>query len=95
MEPDEEAIGMDASAIGKVTQWIQENVGQQASKQELTSKAQGSDLPQEGKDAIQGLPEGTHSKDDIISKVKDQLMQKAGAGAGGMMGGKGGGMPGG
>lgn len=82
---------MDMNMVGQATGWIQQQFGNQQtiSKDELTSKAQGSNLPQEAKQSFQDLPQGTWSKDELIDKVKGSMMQKAGGGMGGGMGGMG------
>lgn len=77
---------MDSSTIQQVISWVQENVGERTSKRELMQKAQGSSLPGEAKAALQDLPEGEHTKETVISSLKDKLM----AGVGGMGGGRGG-----
>lgn len=81
---------MDQQAMTKVIQWIQSNVGEQTSKQELNDRAQGSDLPSEAKDAIRDLPEGQHSKQSVIQQLQQRLMSGVGGGIGGF-GGFGGG----
>lgn len=77
---------MDNQMIQQAVQWVQQNVGEQTSKQELNDKAQGSDLPGEVKDSIREMPEGQHSKQDVISFIQQKLMSKLGAGVGGMGG---------
>ena len=77
---------MDMQAVQKVIGWVQENVGDRITKQELVQKAGNSNLPAEAKSAFNDLPEGEHSKDTIISTMKDKLM----AGVGGQGGGMGG-----
>lgn len=83
------------SKVQQVTGWVQQQFGdkQSMSKDELQSKAQGSSLPEEGKQAIGQLPQGQYTKDDLTSKLKDTMMSKMGAGVGG--GGGMGGMMGG
>jgi hypothetical protein len=85
---------MDVGMVQQVVGWIEQQFGgqQQISKDELVSKAQGSNLPQEAKDSMQQLPQGSYTKDDLIGKVKDMMMQKVGSGMGGGMGGMMGGM---
>lgn len=78
---------MDNQMISKAIQWVQSNVGEQTSKQELTDKMQGSDLPPEAKDSIREMPEGQHSKQDVISQLQQKMMSKLGAGVGGGFGG--------
>ncbi|MHB8762509.1 MAG: hypothetical protein ACYC6J_09070 [Coriobacteriia bacterium] len=72
--------------VQKVISWLQDNVGDRVSKTELVQKAQDSDLPMEAKSALRDLPEGEHSKDIIISTLKDKLMAGVGGGMGGMFG---------
>ena len=79
---------MDQQMMTKVVQWIQSNVGEQTSKQELNDKAQGSDLPREAKDAIRQLPEGQHSKQTVIQQLQEKLMSGVGGNLGGMLGGR-------
>ena len=83
---------MDQQMMSKVIEWIQSNVGEQTSKQELTQKMQGSDLPEEAKSAVRELPEGQHSKQTVISQLQQKLMSGVGGGKGGMTGGLGGGL---
>lgn len=78
---------MDQQMMSKVIQWVQSNVGEQTSKQELNDRAQGSDLPGEAKDAIRGLPDGQHSKQSVIQQLQERLMSGVGGGMGGMFGG--------
>jgi hypothetical protein len=63
--------------------WIQRNVGERVSKQELVQKAQGSDLPGEIKGAIGDLPEGEHTKQDVMSMLRDKVTGAFGGGGGG------------
>lgn len=70
---------MNAQMIERVIMWVQQNVGSMTSRQELMQKSQGSDLPDEAKSLFGELPEGQHSKDSIIS----MLREKAAAGVGG------------
>lgn len=82
---------MDTGMImQQVEGWIsQQFAGKQTmSKDEIQTKAQGSDLPQEAKDGIQQLPQGDYTQDSLKSKLRDTMMSKVG---GGMMGGQGGG----
>lgn len=75
--------------IQKVVVWVQENVGEKASKSELVQKADNSSLPPEAKAAFNDLPEGEHSKESIITSVKESLMAGVGggdSGLGGMLG---------
>lgn len=77
---------MDQQMMTKVVQWIQSNVGEQTSKQELNDKVQGADLPREAKDAVRDLPEGQHSKQSVIQQLQQRLMSGVGGGVGGMFG---------
>lgn len=77
---------MDNQMIQQAIQWVQGNVGEQTSKQELNDKAQGSGLPSEVQDSFRQMPEGQHSKQDVISFIQQHLMSKMGAGVGGMGG---------
>lgn len=84
---------MDMEMVQKAISWVQSNVGDRTSKQELVQKSEQSDLPGEAKSALRDLPEGEHSKDTVISALKDKLMagvgggQGGGGGLGGMFGG--------
>lgn len=83
--------------VQQIIQWVQDNVGEQTSKQELVQKSQSSNLPDEAKSAFQQLPEGQHSKQDVISQIQQKFMAGVGGGGGGMggIGGFGGGSGGG
>lgn len=83
---------MDSNLVQQVVQWVQNNVGERTSKQELMQKAQGSDLPQEAKSSFQDLPEGEHSKQTVIQHIQSKAM--SGMGMGGGRGTGGGGMGG-
>lgn len=74
---------MDMQMVQKAVDWVMDNVGDRTTKQELLSKAQGSGLPDEAMGAMQDLPEGEHSKQDIVRMLQDKLMAKAG-GTGGI-----------
>lgn len=78
---------MDMGMIQTVMDWIQDNVGDRTSKQDLMSKAQGSNLPPEADEAIREMPEGEHSKQDVMSMLQQKLSSKVGAGVGGGLGG--------
>lgn len=80
---------MDSSMMNTVMQWVEQQFAgkQTVSKDELASKAQGSDLPQQAKQSIQELPPGNHDKNTVMSKIQDSMMSKVGGGMGGMMGG--------
>lgn len=82
---------MDSQIVQQVIQWVQQNVGDTTTKQELTQKAEGSNLPQEGKQLFQQLPEGSHSKEGVIQALQEKAMAGfsggGGGGLGGMMGG--------
>lgn len=78
---------MDMQMVQQAVEWVQQNVGDRISKQELVSKAQASDLPAEAKSAFQELPEGEHTKDTIISTVKNKVMAGVSGGSGGGIGG--------
>lgn len=77
---------MDTQVIQQVIDWVQDNVGDRTSKEEIMMKAERSNLPGEGKSALDQLRPGEHSKGDIIEKLKDMMM----AGVGGRSGGYGG-----
>lgn len=81
---------MDTQTIQQAVSWVQQNVGERISKQELSQKAQGSNLPQDAKSTIQQMPEGEYSKQDIVSNLQSKVT--AGVGGGGQMGTSG--MPG-
>ncbi len=81
---------MDAGMVQKVIDWVENNVGDRVSKQELAQKAHASsDLPQEGKDAIDEIPDGQYSKHDVMSMLQDKFMQKMGTSGESRMGGMG------
>lgn len=78
---------MDARIVQQAVEWIEQNVGERTSKQDLVREAQGSDLPTEAKSAFQELPEGEYSKENVISAVKNKMMAGvSGGGLGGMLG---------
>lgn len=78
---------MDSQMVQQVIGWVQQNVGERTSKQELVQKSQGSDLPNEAKSALQDLPEGEHSKDSVVQMLQQKLMAGVGGGGGGGIGG--------
>lgn len=79
---------MDMHAAQRAIEWVQGNIGDHTTKQELLSKAHGSDLPREAKDLFLELPEGQRSKDSIISMLRDRVVASVGGsgGIGGMFG---------
>ena len=77
---------MDTGMIQQAIQWVQDNVGERASKQDVVQKAQSSNLPTEARSAFQDLPEGEHSKQDIMSHLKQKAMSGVGGGIGGFGG---------
>lgn len=77
---------MDMQVVQTVIDWVQNNVGDRVTKQELVQKANSSNLPPEAKSALSDLPEGEHTKDSVISSLKDKLMAGVGGGQGGMGG---------
>jgi hypothetical protein len=80
---------MNTQMVQQVTGWIQGTFANQqtVSKDELMAKAKDSSLPQEAKDGLSQLPQGTWNKDELLGKVRDMMMAKVGGGMGGMMGG--------
>jgi hypothetical protein len=81
---------MDMSMVtDQVVSWIETQFAGQStiSKDELVAKAQQSDLPQEAKDGLQQMPEGTWSKDELIGKVRDMIGANLGSKISGAMGG--------
>lgn len=83
---------MDAQVIQQVIDWVQNNVGDRTTKEELMMKAERANLPGEGKSALDQLRPGEHSKSDVIESLKDRMMAGVGSGFGsGGSGGSGGG----
>lgn len=73
---------MDMHAAQRAIEWVQSNVGDRTTKQELLSKAQGSDLPREVKDLFVDMPDGQHSKDSIVSMLRDKVVAGVGGSGG-------------
>lgn len=74
--------------IGQVTGWMEQQFpgDRKISKDEVVQKAQGSDLPQEAKSEMQGLPSGDFTKSEWMDKIKSMMMSKVGGGLGGNLG---------
>jgi hypothetical protein len=86
---------MDMDMIQQSISWVQGNIGDVTTKQEVVSKVQNSNLPSEAKSAFQDLPEGELSKDSILQHLRAKAMAGVGGGMGGSQGGGMGGMFGG
>lgn len=82
---------MDTQTVQQTVGWIQQNVGDSISKQDLVQKVQSSPLPQDAKSAVQQMPDGQLSKQDIVQNLQSKIT--AGVGGGGQLGGQSG-MPG-
>lgn len=83
---------MDMQMMSGLIDWIQRNVGDRTSKSELMQKAQSANLPADARSMFQDLPEGEHSKESVISMLRDKVAagiggRGGGGGMGGMFGG--------
>ncbi len=75
---------MDATAMGgRVQTWVHERFGGQGevSKEELVTGLGESDLPEEAREAVRDLPEGSWPISIAVHHIVDILETRAGGGA--------------
>jgi hypothetical protein len=70
---------MHEQVITQTVQWIQSNLGETTTKQEVADKMQGADLPESAKDALRDMPDGEHDKQDLIAWVEQALLSRLGS----------------
>ncbi len=63
---------MERATAEEIENWVQQTFGdrQRITKEELVNIADNSNLPQDMKDAIEGLPDGEWSKYDLVGVVR-------------------------
>lgn len=64
--------------IQQTVHWVQSNVPERTTKQQLSDRLPVSGLPPEAQDAVRDLPNGEYSKEDVIDMVRDILVARLG-----------------
>jgi hypothetical protein len=70
---------MHDRVITETVRWIESNVGETTTTQEIVDKMEGSDLPESAKQVLAELPDGEHRKEDVVSWAEQGLLSRLGA----------------
>lgn len=65
--------------ITDTLQWIDENVGERTSKDEIEKKTVNADLAPTARTALEELPDGEYDRADVKRLIQDALTAKIGA----------------